>query len=161
MAKAGRKSKYETHIKPHLKEIHDAFARGVEEKTIAASLGVGTSAWCEYKNKYPEFAELFKRDESETKNIIEQLDGALLKVATGFRYEEEKVVARKDKEGEKIVLVEKYKKYQPPNPTAIFGAYNRFDPQYVKDRAYYDLKMQELELKKAIAKDNAFDELDI
>lgn len=161
MAKAGRKSKYETHIKPHFKEIHDAIARGVEEKIIAEELGVGSSAWCEYKKKFPEFAELFKRDVEETKELLQKLEGALLKIATGFHYIEEKRIARKDKDGETIVYFETYKKYQPPNTTAIFGAFNRFDPDYVKDKAYYDLKMQELKLKKAIAKDNAFDDLEI
>lgn len=154
-----RPSKYETHIKPYFDDIKKAYEKGVDEKEIAAKLGVSVSSWCEYKNKYSEFAELLKRDEEDTKKILERLDNALLRSAEGFTYEEEKVIAKKDKDGEKIVLVEKYKKYQPPNPTAIFGAYNRFDPNYVKDRAYYNLKQQELELRKAIASDRAFDEL--
>ena len=45
----------------------------------------------------------------------------------------------------------------PPDTTAIFGALNRFDPNYKKDSAYYELKKQELELKKAIAESNNFD----
>ena len=161
MAKAGRPNKYETHVRPHLAEIKAAYARGVEEKEIAKSLGVSITSWCEYKNRYTEFAEALKRDEKDTAAILERLDSALLKCAEGFHYEEEKKVGRRDANGERIVLVEQYKKYQPPNPTAIFGAYNRFDPNYVKDRAYFTLKQQELELRKAIAKDNAFDELDL
>jgi hypothetical protein len=122
---------------------------------------VSISSWCEYKNKYPEFAEVLKRDEQDTAAILKRLDSALLKCAEGFHYTEEKKVGRRDADGERIVLVEQYKKYQPPNPTAIFGAYNRFDPDYVKDRAYFNLKQQELELRKAIAQDNAFDELEV
>ena len=48
-------------------------------------------------------------------------------------------------------------RHQPPNVTAIFGAYNRFDPNYVKDKAYFKLKREELDLKKAIAEANNFD----
>lgn len=158
MAKAGRKNKYDTHIKPYLKEIKDALERGVEENKIAESCGVSISSWCEYKNRYLEFAELFKK--KDVSKILKNLDSALLKVACGYEYEEEKRVGRKDKDGEQIVVVEKYKKHQPPNVTAIFGAYNRFDPDYVKDKAYYNLKIQELELKKTIAEDNSFDGLD-
>lgn len=161
MAKAGRPNKYETHVKPHLEDIKAAYARGVEEKEIAKSLGVSITAWCDYKNKYPEFAKALKRDEQDTAEILKRLDSALLKCAEGFEYEEEKKVGRRDAKGENIVLIERYKRYQPPNPTAIFGAYNRFDPDYVKDRAYFNLKQQELELRKAIAKDNAFDDLEV
>lgn len=158
MAKAGRKNKYETHIKPYLNEIKEALERGVEENKIAESCGVSVSSWCEYKNKYLEFAELFKK--KDVSEILKKLDSALLKVACGYDYEEEKKVARKDKDGKQIVVaVEKYSKHQPPNVTAIFGAYNRFDPNYIKDKAYYDLKMQELELKRAIAEDNSFEGL--
>lgn len=157
MAKAGRPSKYETHIKPHLQEIREAYKKGVDEKDIADSLDVSISSWCEYKNKYSEFAEVLKRDTADTKAILQRLDNALLKSAEGFYYTEEKSVGKRDKNGDNIVLIEKYTKYQPPNPTAIFGALNRFDEDYVKDRAYYDLKTQELELKKAIAEANNFD----
>lgn len=152
-----RPSKYETHVKPHFKEIKEAFDRGVEEKEIAKSIGISVSTWCEYKTRYSEFAELLKRDDDATKKILERLDSALLKSAEGFEYEEEKKVARRDKNGDNIILIEKYKKYSPPNPTAIFGAYNRFDKNYAKDAAYYDLKRQELELKKKIAEASNFD----
>lgn len=157
MGKAGRKNKYETHIKPYFEDIKECLERGVDEKDIADKLGVSISSWCDYKNRYLEFAELFKK--KDVSKILKDLDSALLKVACGYEYEEEKRVGRKDKDGEQIVIVEKYKKHQPPNVTAIFGAYNRFDPNYVKDKAYYDLKMQELELKKAIADSNSFDGL--
>lgn len=146
---AGRKSKYDTHVKPHFADIIDALERGVEEKKIAEGLGVGTSAWCEYKNKYPEFAELFKkRDVSE---ILRQLDSALLKAATGYTYEEKKQYITEDEDGKTKKHTEITVKHQPPNVMALFGAYNKYDPNYVKDRAYYELKQQELELRKTMA----------
>lgn len=143
---AGRKGKYETHVLPHFADIKDALERGVEEKQIYESLGVGSSAWCDYKKKYAEFAELFKkRDVSE---ILRKLESALLKAATGYEYEEKKIYKTIDPDGREKKHVETTIKHQPPNVTAIFGAFNRFDPNYVKDRAYFDLKKEELEFKK-------------
>lgn len=152
-----RPNKYETHVKPHLAEIKAAYVRGVDEKEIAASLGVSVSAWCDYKNKYSEFAEVLKRDEDEVAAILEKLDNALLKIACGYEYEELTVYTTTDEEGKVKTHKEKRVKHQPPNVTAIFGAYNRYDPNYKKDKAYYDLKREELDLKKAIAEANNFD----
>ena len=152
-----RPNKYETHVKPHLEEIKAAYARGVDEKEIASSLGVSVSAWCDYKNKYSEFAEVLKRDAAATADILQRLDNALLKVACGYEYEEITVYTTTDDEGKTKTHKEKKKKHQPPNVTAIFGAYNRYDPNYIKDKAYYDLKREELDLKKAIAEANNFD----
>lgn len=153
----GRPTKYETHVKPHFKEIKAAFDRGVDEKEIAKSLGIAVSTWCEYKNRYSEFAELLKRDDDKVKEILQRLDSALLKAAEGFEYQEKKQYITEDENGRKKKHTEIYTKYAPPNPTAIFGALNRFDPNYKKDKAYYDLKKQELELRKLIAENNNFD----
>lgn len=142
----GRKSKYESHVQPYLEDIKAAVERGVEEKQIADNLGVSVSTWCDYKNKFPEFAELFKK--KDVSEILAKLDSALLKCACGFEYEEIKQYITEDAEGRTRKHTEKIKRVQPPNPTAIFGAYNRFDPNYAKDKAYYELKKQELELKK-------------
>lgn len=149
-----RPNKYETHVKPYLNDIKDALERGVEENAIAKSLGVSVSCWCAYKNKYEEFSEVFKK--KDVSNILKQLDGALMKIATGYEYEEKKQYIKSDENGEKATYTEITTKHQPPNVTAIFGAYNRFDPNYVKDKAYYKLKMQELELKRMNAEAGAF-----
>jgi len=153
----GRPTKYDTHIKPYFKEIKEAFDRGVDEKEIAKSLGISKAAWINYKNKYLDFADLLKRDDDKTKEILQRLDSALLKSAEGFEYQEKKQYITEDENGKKKKHTEIYTKYAPPNPTAIFGALNRFDPDYKKDKAYYDLKKQELELKKMLADANNFD----
>jgi hypothetical protein len=142
----GRKSKYETHVKPYFDDIKDALERGVEENKIAEGLGVSISSWCEYKNKYTEFAELFKK--KDVSDILRRLDSALLKSAEGYNYEEKKVYITEGADGKKKKHTEIMTKHQPPNVTAIFGAYNKYDPNYVKDRAYFELKQQELELRK-------------
>lgn len=153
----GRPSKYETAVKPYLQEIKEAFERGVEEKVIADNLGISVSTWCEYKNKYSELKEALKRDDDKIKKILERLDSALLKSAEGFQYQEKKQYITEDDKGNQKKHTEIYTRYSPPNPTAIFGALNRFDPNYKKDKAYYELKKQELELRKLIAESNNFD----
>lgn len=150
-----RPNKYDTHVKPYLQDIKDALERGVEENKIAESLGISVSAWCDYKNKFSEFAEVFKS--ADKSGILSRLDGALMKAAEGYEYQEKKQYIKTDEDGEKVTYTEITTKHQPPNVTAIFGAYNRYDPNYIKDRAYYELKRQELELKKMNADANNFD----
>lgn len=151
-----RPNKYESHIKPYFDDIKDALERGVEEKQIAKGCGVSVSAWCDYKNKYSEFNELFKK--KDTTKILKQLDGALMRSALGFKYKETKQYLKESADGrDAVIYTEVTEKEQPPNVTAIFGAYNRFDPDYKKDAAYYRLREQELQLKKAIAEANNFD----
>lgn len=154
----GRPCKYETHVKPYLNDIKEALERGVEENKIAKELGISVSSWCEYKLKFSEFAEVFKK--KDVSKILQQLDGALMKAARGYKYEETRRYIRENEDGDEVVTTEIISKEQPPNVTAIFGAYNRFDENYIKDKAYYKLRQQELKLKKAIAEANNFD-LDI
>jgi hypothetical protein len=149
-----RPSKYESHVKPYFKDIKNAIERGVEEKQIAENLGISQSSWCDYKNKYSEFSELFKN--RDVSLILERLDSALLKIAEGYEYQEKKQYIKKDVDGEKVTYTEITTKHHPPNVTAIFGAYNRFDPNYIKDKAYYELKQQELEIKRMNADANNF-----
>jgi hypothetical protein len=39
-------------------------------------------------------------------------------------------------------------KYAVPDTNAIYGVLNLYDNDYVKDKKHYDLKQQELELRK-------------
>lgn len=151
---AGRPSKYDTKVKPYFKEIKEGLEKGLTEKEIAKALGIAYSSWNKYKVEITEFAELIKS--KDMRPLIADLENALVKRAKGFEYKEVKEVVTEDIHGIKLTT-ETVTKYQPPDTTAIFGALNRFDPNYKKDAAYYELKKQELELKKAIAKDNAFD----
>lgn len=155
---SGRPSKYDTHIKPYFLEIKQMLEKGLTEKEIAKALHIAYSSWNKYKAEKKEFSELIKSKDMTP--LIEELENALVKRAKGFNYEEKKQYITEDENGNKKKHTEITIKYQPPDTTAIFGALNRFDPNYKKDAAYYELKKQELELRKAIAKDNAF-ELDI
>lgn len=153
-----RPNKYETNVKPYFKEIKAMAERGLTQKEIAKALHIAESTFQDYLTKYAEFAELLKSKNMQP--LIDDLENALVKRALGFEYTEKKQYITTDEDGNKKTHTEITTRYQPPSETAIFGALNRFDPNYKKDAAYYELKRQELELKKAIAKDSAFD-LDI
>lgn len=154
MAKTGRKSKYDTDIKPHLKEIETAVKNGATIKEIAAAFNIAESTIYKYKAEKKEFSAAFARGRA---SICIEIRGALLKKALGFTYEEEKRIGRKDGNGENIVVVEKYKKYCPPSETAAAMLLRNYDENWIdKDNTTTQLKQQEFELRKAIADSNNF-----
>lgn len=87
--KRGRKSKYETNVKPRFDEIKQWAENGMSEKDIAGNLGVHYSTFIEYKSKFPELNELLKKSR---KNPVEEIKAAMLKRAKGFQFIEKKVI---------------------------------------------------------------------
>lgn len=156
---AGRPCKYETHVKPHLEQIKKWAEQGATEKQIAKELGIAYSTFCDYKNKYSELSETIK--EKDMKPLVEELRGALVKRAIGFEYKEKKEYIKTDPDtGKPTKYIEITTKQSLPDTTAIFGALNIYDPSYVRDRANHELRKEDLELRKALARSNNFD-LDI
>lgn len=81
----GRKSRYHSHIQPHLELIAAWCRDGATEKDICEKLGVSVSAFSEYKNRYPELLEALKIN----KEIADQrVINALYKSAVGYEYDE-------------------------------------------------------------------------
>ena len=73
-------------------------------------------------------------------------------------FRSEKKIGRKDANGENIVVIEKYKKHQPPSETAAAMLLRNYDENWLdKDNATTKLKQQEFELRKSIADTNNFD----
>lgn len=151
----GRPSKYETEVKPHLDEIRRAVESGATDKEIADAFGLAVSTIYEYKKKYKEFSKAFARGR---KRIVFEIKAALLKKALGFEYEEEKRVGKKDKDGENIILVEKYKRYSAPSEQAAAMLLRNYDENWRdNDKASAEIRKQETDLRKAIAEANNFD----
>ena len=72
------KSKYFTHVEPKLELIEGWAMDGLTDEQIANKLGIGTSSFYDYKNKYSEFSESLKKG----KDIIDyQVEKALLNKA--------------------------------------------------------------------------------
>ena len=153
--KRGRKSKYDEFVAPHLNEIKNAVEAGATDAEIAESIGISVSTLIEYKKKYPEFQKSFARGREK---VVFEIKAALLKKALGFNYEEEKRTGRKDKSGENIILVEKFTRYCPPSETAAGMLLRNYDRNWLdSDRTSVDLRIQEHDLRAAIAAANNFD----
>lgn len=146
--KAGRKGKYETHIKPFFDKIDKMLNDGASEKQCAEALGVSYPAWNKYKQEYTELRELCSKPRTK---LVEDLRSALVKRALGFTYEEKKQYITEDEDGHKKKHTEITTKQALPDTTAIFGALNLYDDEYVKDKKAHELKQQELELRREMA----------
>ncbi len=154
MAKTGRKSKYDTEIKPHLDEIRKAVQNGATVAEIANALNIAESTLYKYKAEKTELSAAFACGRAK---IVIDIRGALLKKAMGFYYTEEKKVSRRTDDDEIIVSIEEFKKYQPPSETAAAMLLRNYDETWLdKDNATTNLKQQEYELRKAMADNNNF-----
>lgn len=151
----GRPSRYEAEIKPHIEDIKKAVASGATVEEIAAAFGIAVSTLHKYKAEKKELKDAFTRGRAR---VVFDIKAALLKKALGFEYEEEKRVGRKDKDGENIILVEKYKRYSTPSETAAAMLLRNYDETWRdNDKASAEIKRQEADLRKAIAEANNFD----
>lgn len=138
----GRKNKYETHVKPNLKQIQEWY-EDLDEKQIADRLGIAVSSWENYKKKYPELREVLK---SGKQQLVVDLKTSLKKKAKGFYYEETKTTIR-DENGKKVQTVEKFKKYAQPDTGAIHLLLKNLDPDWTNDdKTTVDLKKRQLDL---------------
>ena len=148
MADKGRKNKYEKYVKPHFKDIEKWLNNGASERQVAKALGISYASFNNYKRDFPELRELCEKPRV---GVILELRSALVKRAIGFTYEEKKQYITKDEEGGQKVHTEITTKQALPDTTAIFGALNLYDPEYVRDKKAHELKEQELELRKQMA----------
>ncbi|MGN0805363.1 MAG: hypothetical protein ACI4MS_08275 [Candidatus Coproplasma sp.] len=153
--KAGAKSKYETHILPFFDKIEKLLNDGASERQVAKSLGVSYASFNNYKVKYKELGDLCRKPRTK---LVEDLRSALVKKALGYTYEEKEQYIEQEIDpqtkkptGKKVMKTKIVTRHQPPDTTAIFGALNIYDDDYVKDKKQYELKQQELELRKMIA----------
>lgn len=155
MAKTGRKSIYDTEIKPHLKTIEEAVQKGATITEIARALGIAESTLYKYKNEKVELSEAFSRGRAQ---IIIDIRGALLKKALGYEYEEKKQYMKTDENGESVTYTEITTKHQAPSETAGAMLLRNYDDTWLdKDNVTTQLKQQEFELRKIIAESNNFE----
>lgn len=147
--KRGRKSRYESYVKPHLREISE-WIQTMDEEQIARRLGVGVSTWCDYKNKHPELAEAVKAGRQD---LITDIKSALKMRAKGFEYQEKKTYTKVGDNGT-AVYEEVTTKYAPPDVAACNSILQNLDKDWHRDAAIYRLRVEELKLKKRIAEAN-------
>lgn len=138
----GRKSRYETHVKPHLSEIQEWYEL-LTEGQIAKKLGISSATFENYKKKYPELLEMLQKGKQ---HLIEELKSSLKKKAIGFTYKEKKTTVR-DEGGQKIRIIEEFERYAQPDTGAIHLLLKNLDDEWHNDdQATIDMKKKQLEI---------------
>lgn len=149
MAKAGAKSKYETHVKPHFDKIEKWLNEGASEEQVANALGISYSSFNNYKVQYEELAELCKKPRVA---LVLELRSALIRKALGTKIERKKTYIRKNADGSEAKYTEIMVDEIPPDVAAINLALKNYDREnWANDPQALELKRQELELRKELA----------
>ena len=147
--KAGRKGKYETHIKPFFDKIDKLLNDGASEKQVAEALGVSYPAWNKYKQEYTELRELCNKPRTK---LIDDLRSALIKKALGMKVETKKIYSKKDEDGKEVKYTEITIDELPPDVAAINLALKNYDREnWANDPQSLAIKREELALKKELA----------
>lgn len=161
--KRGRKSKYETYVKPYLKDIEE-WCNTMTEAQIAKRLGIGLSTFQYYKTEFPELSRAVKNGRTD---LVSDLRSALIKKAKGYKYTESKVVTEEVKwpdemytalidagftpkqiASSKLVRTEVTSKESSPDVAAINLALKNYDKEnWANDPQMLEIRKKELELR--------------
>lgn len=154
--KRGRKTVYDTHIKPRFSDITEWLKNGATEKQIAFNLGIAYSTFNKYKADKTEFSEILKMGRQ---TLVLELRGILVKKALGFSYTEFTETKERDPQtGEMIVVKSETKvKYAQPDVAALNLCLKNYDADnWANDPQALKLKEKELELRREIADRDAW-----
>lgn len=148
----GRKSAYDTIIKPRFDDITEWLRNGATEKQIYENLGITKETFYKFKRTKTDFADLIKNGRSA---LVIQLRGALLKKALGYDYTETKKYTKVE-DGKPVQYVEETTKKAHPDVAALNLCLKNYDPDdWANDPQLLKIKEKELELRREIAdKDN-------
>lgn len=142
MGKAGRRNKYETHVKPNFEKIKKWYLTKTETQ-IANKLGVTIQSWIKYKNQYPELRACLQESKDD---LVDELKGILKKKAQGYYYTETtKTVIEED--GNKIKKMEERQRYAQPDTGAIHLLLKNLDDEWHNDdKQTMDIKKKQTEI---------------
>lgn len=154
MGKRGRKSAFETSIKPRFSDISEWLKSGATDKQIAHNLGISYSTFNKYKAEKKEFAEILKNGRE---SLVIQLRGALVKRAMGFKYVETRRIKTRDEHGQFIERIEEVTKTALPDVAALNLCLKNYDADnWANDPQQLKIKEKELELRREIADRDAW-----
>lgn len=150
---AGRKSVYDTNIKPNLDKIKEWRKVGATVENICDCLKVSQATFFKYLKEKKEFAEAYKKGTFE---FCMDLRGELARIAFKHTLETKKVYKKKDEEtGKDTTYQEIITKEVDGDIAAINLLLKNLDKDWANDPKMLDLKEREFELRKMIAeKDN-------
>lgn len=120
--------KWNTVILPKLSDIKDWLVNGATVREICSKLAISPDTWYRYCREHEILMELVNMGRSVLCNQVEK---SLLKLCTGYDYEELKTIVEEDKNGKKRTKIEKIKRHQPPSAQAIaFFLRNRMPEEW-------------------------------
>lgn len=152
---AGRPSKYETNVKPFLKQIGEWKRNGATDEQIEEKLGVSHDAFITYKKKYSELSEVLKKS---IDGFVADLRGELARLAFKHTLSTTKVYYKKNDQGELIEYQEKTEKEIDGDIAAIHLLLKNLDRDNWADNPQkLALQREELKLKQMLAEANNFD----
>ncbi|NCC01907.1 MAG: helix-turn-helix domain-containing protein [Clostridia bacterium] len=111
-----RQTKYETDILPQLSDVSKWIMEGDSVRVICKKLHISPDTWYRYCKEHETLSELVNLGKSVLNNEVEK---SLIKLCTGYEYEELKTIVEEDKSGKKHTKLEKNKRHQPPSAVAI------------------------------------------
>lgn len=155
---AGRKSKYETCVKPYIAEINKKVREGITEEAIAKALGISVATLNNYRNQYPEFKEALSKDKG--KAVLQKLINAGIESACGYYKESETTTIILDEDGAPSKRQKTIQKtWYPPNPSLNQFYVKNFgkDEGFANDPLDYEIKKAKQELDELEFKNKNFD----
>ena len=151
----GRPNKYDSHIKPYLKQISEWKRNGATDDQICEQLDVSKSVYYDAKAKYSEFSEILKNSKAL---FVSDLRGELARLAFKHTLSTVKVYTKSDEKGNPITYREKTEKEVDGDIAAIHLLLKNLDRDNWADNPQgLELKKQELELRRMLAEAREFD----
>lgn len=153
MSKVGRKSKYETCVKPYLEDINKKVREGITESEIAKALGISVATLNNYKSDHEELRLALSQNKGA--DVLQELMNEGIKAAKGYWVENETTTYGRDEEGNVVVKsVTKTKQWIPANPTLHKFYVLNFGKEQglVNDPLEYELKKAKAEFEEEQAK---------
>lgn len=152
---AGRPSKYETHVKPHIEQIKQWKRNGATDEQVCEQLGISQESYCKYKRENAEFADALKNSREQ---FVADLKGELARIAFKHTLATTKTYITTNSDGSEKAHTERTEKEVDGDIAAIHLLLKNIDREHWADNPQaMRLKEQELELKKKLAEANNFD----
>lgn len=136
-----------------INKIKQWVKKGLSSKQIASNIGISRSTLYEWKKKYKDISDTLESG----KEIIEEVENALLKKALGYRYKEEQAIKLKevyyDDKGNKcqketVTIISVEKEIQPDTTAIKFWLVNKAKNQWNDNPSKLDLDRENFELRK-------------
>lgn len=151
MGERGRKSKYDTDIKPRLNEVKEWAENGASDKDIYENLGIGKNTFYKYKKDNDEFRDTIKKGRLKP---IKEIKNALYRRAVGFQYTEKKVI--EDNAGYKRTEVTTKAALPDPASGMILLKHWAKDEGWTNDPQILELRKKELKIREKKAEEDSW-----